>query len=288
MNVQNAHFSPANVSEEDVHFHSGEYLLHGRFFVPPLAPEKVVIINAATDVPAYFYHAFARWLAREKGYACLTYDYRGFGKSARDRDAKVLLSDWAVHDAQAARDFVRRRFRASKIWIIGHSVGAMGLPFQERLDEIERVICVASGMVHVRDHPYYYQPLARLFWFGHVPLVVAAFGRVPKWLGLGAELPGPVYWQWRRWCTQKSFFANDFGRALPMPDWTGLQAPVKFVAISDDAMVPPKAVWRLMQCFQGAWRTQLVLKPESNGLKHIGHIHAFAERNKACWEDVIA
>ncbi len=279
---------PDQPIEQEVRFRSGEFTLYGRLFVPSVIPDVVVILNPATGVAARFYHAFARWLAETKGYACLTYDYRGFGASDRGQKGRTRLSDWAVHDAEAARTFIEDRFKGSKIWVIGHSLGALALPFQQRLDRIDRVIGVASGMVHVSDHPLSYQWLARLFWFGHVPLIVKAMGRLPAWAGFGENLPGQVYWQWRKWCTKRSFFAEDFGRAMPMPDWNALTAPMKFVAIADDPMVPPAAVWRLMQCYPRSYKSQLVLRPEDYDLSKIGHIQVFSRQNQACWEAIVA
>ncbi|MEL7025726.1 MAG: alpha/beta fold hydrolase [Pseudomonadota bacterium] len=288
MNFVNPDIVPVTCREEEVSFRSGEFVLAGRLFLPALPPKVIVVINSATGVPAPFYGAFARWLAESKGYACLTYDYRGFGASGNGQKGRMRFSDWAVYDAEAARAFAKSRFPDAKLWVIGHSVGALGLPFQDGLDDMDRVIAVASGFVHTSDHPWSYRPLASLFWYGHVPLIVAALGRLPAWAGLGADVPGPVYWQWRRWCTKRSGFAQEFGTSLPYPDWTGLKAPIKFVAVDDDPMVPPPVVWRLMQCHPRARKTQLLMKPADYGLNKIGHIHAFAARNKACWDDLIA
>jgi predicted alpha/beta hydrolase len=102
------------------------------------------------------------------------------------------------------------------------------------------------------------------------------------------DLPAGVYWQWRRWCTTHGFYLADIGRSLPMPNWTALQGKAKFVAISDDGHVPPAAVWRLMQHYPEAVKSQLTLRPEVFGLKSIGHIAAFSPRNAVLWPQIIA
>ena len=269
---------------------SGASTLVGRLVSPAHPPKAVVIVNPATGVKARFYEPFAEWLAQEKGIACLTYDYRDFGSSAKGavRGSKATMSDWGVHDQQAVRDWTARVLPDVPIWIIGHSLGGFLLPFQRNLDSISRVITVASGPVHVSEHPWPYQGLARIFWFGHAPLFTRLLGYLPgKRLGFGPDLPAGVYWQWRKWCTSRSFFADDFGTALPFPDWTGVTCPVKVVAISDDVMVPPKSVWKLMDFYRGAHVSQKTLRPEAYGLAEIGHINAFAPENAACWDALI-
>lgn len=277
-------------SVEDVSFRSGEHKLCGRVYAPAGATRAIVVLNGATGVPARFYDPFARWLAEEKKLACLIFDYRDFGasQSRSMRKSKATMVDWGVYDQEAARDFARVSFPGLPLWIIGHSLGAMCLPFQRNLDQIDRVIAVASGLVHVRDHPWPYQALAHLFWYGPATIGTAIFGFLPaKAMRLGKDLPARVYWQWRKWCTTRGFYARDMGGVLPFPDWSGLTAPTKFVAVSDDVMAPPSTVWRLMRCFPSAPKTQLVLRPGDFGLDGLGHIEVFMEKNRAAWDQLV-
>lgn len=279
------------VDVKPVQFHSGEYLLKGQLFAPSTNLVAIVVLNGATGVPARFYDAFARWLAAEKGIACLTYDYRDFAGSMRTpvRRSSVKMSDWGIYDQEAARDFAKSLFPDAPLWVIGHSLGTICLPLQRNLSEIDRVISVASGLVNVRDHPWPYQAVAWMFWFGPVPLITLGAGYMPgKALRIGSDLPSGVYWQWRRWCINRSFYTQEFGKELSFPDWTGLTAETKFVAIADDVMVPLEAVWRLMQCYPAAPKTQMVLRPGDYGLSSVGHINVFSEKNRAAWEGIIA
>ncbi len=291
MNVIHTDFAQGTVTVEDVSFDSGDHRLQGKLFRPSAEPKAIVILNGATGVPARFYRAFAMWLATEKNLACLTYDYRDFGASAQRslRQSTATMADWGVHDQQAARDFAVSQVPKAPIWIIGHSLGALCLPFQKELDQISRVIAVASGPVHVREHPWPYQILARLFWFGHAPVATWLAGYMPgKKLGLGADLPAGVYWQWRRWCTRTDFFVREIGSQLPQPDWTGMKADMKFVAMADDVMMPPRSVWKLMEFYPAARKEQVVLRPKEFGLAKLGHIEAFAEKNSAVWDAILA
>jgi predicted alpha/beta hydrolase len=109
-----------------------------------------------------------------------------------------------------------------------------------------------------------------------------------KRLRFGSDIPAGVFWQWRRWCTTRGFFANEIGDSLPMADWTGLKAPLKVVAIKDDVLIPPASVWRSMPFYPAAPTTQLVIDPQSYGLDRIGHIAPFSTKNSAIWPDLIA
>ena len=291
MNCTISDFAQSDFTSEDVSFDSGGHLLRGKLFRPGKAPDAIVVLNGATGVSARFYSAFATWLAAERNMACVTFDYRDFGGSAEGglRNSKATMADWGVHDQQAARDFAVSRFPNAPLWVIGHSLGALCLPFQKRLGQISRVITVASGPVHVREHPWPYQMLPRLFWFGHAPLAALVAGYLPgKALGLGSDLPAGVYWQWRRWCTSPDFFASEFGTGLPFPDWTGLKADMKIIAIADDVMMPPKSAWKLMQFYPEAPKKQYVIRPGDFGLSKLGHIGAFSEKNKAVWGALLA
>ena len=127
-----------------------------------------------------------------------------------------------------------------------------------------------------------------LFWVALGPLATAVMGYLPgRRLGLGADIPKGVYWQWRRWCLSHGFHIRDHGRTLPMPNWYRMRGAIRFVAVEDDADVPPSVVWRLMQWYPAAAKRQKVLKPRDYGLHGIGHIGAFARRNAVVWPSIL-
>lgn len=260
--------------------------LRGTLYLPHALPDRAVLINGATGVPARYYAAFAEWIAAQ-GMACLIWDYRDFGRSGDPRRSSATMSDWGLADAEAVRAWLGRRLPGARLWVIGHSLGGVTLPFQRDLDGIERVIAVASGPVHLADHPWPYRALAAAFWYGHGPALTALLGHLPgRASGFGADLPAGVYRQWRRWCL-------DRGSALGDPAMPGLARPgfggrATFIAIADDVMVPPAAVWRLMPWFPDAFRNQRTLRPAEHGLAAIGHIAAFAPRCRAVWPQILA
>ncbi len=270
---------------------SGAELLAGRLFRPNGPPRVAVVLNGATGVPQRYYADFARWLARHHQMACLTFDYSDFGTSATGhvRESTATMTRWGLHDQQAARDHLSSLFPQTPLWVIGHSLGAMMIPMQRGLDRIDRIISVASGPVHVSDHPWPYRAVAYAFWYGPLTLATRILGYTPgKPVGFGADLPSGVYWQWRRWCTSRNFYASETGIELPWPDRHHPTCDLRVVAVADDQMVPPAAVWRLMRLYPETKQSQKTLKPADYGLREIGHIGAFHRRAQACWADIIA
>ncbi len=259
--------------------------LRGQLFRPVSGARAIAVLKGATGVPARFYAPFAIWLAGQ-GVACLTFDYRDFGASGTPRGSPATMTDWGIHDQQAARDAAMRAFPDLPLWVIGHSLGGMMLPYQTGLARIDRAILVAAGAVHVRDHPWPYQAFARAFWFpGWLPLS-KRLGYLPmRAMGLGPDIPAGVYRQWRRWCQTRAFHRAD--PDLPAPAPWDLTCPMRVVAVADDALCPPKSAWRLMQAYPSAHKRQVTLHPPNHGLTRIGHLDVLGEKGRAVWPSVV-
>lgn len=258
--------------------------LVGRLYRPDGRPFAALVLNGATGVHQTFYTHFARWLAGERGIACLTFDYRDTGRSQSGpmRNSTADMTDWGIRDQVAARRVMRREVPDVPFWVLGHSLGAMLLPNQPETDGIARVIGVASGMVHHSDHPWPYRALALNFWFTIGPLATALCGYLPgKRLGFGEDLPASAFWQWRKWCTSRDFNRHDFGPRLPAPDWRGTRN-VRLHAFIDDDLIPPHCVERLAGNFGDAAKV-VRIDPKDHGLNGIGHLSAFSRRNRKVW-----
>jgi predicted alpha/beta hydrolase len=141
--------------------------------------------------------------------------------------------------------------------------------------------------VHLSEHPWPLRAGIASMWHGHGPLLTAAFGYLPgRRLFLGADIPGPAYWQWRRWCARRGSCLADPG--MPPLASGNLTCPVTLVAFADDGMVPARAVWRLSDWMPQAPVTRRLVTPADHGLTAIGHIGAFAGRNRAVWPALLA
>lgn len=250
-------------------------------------PVAVAVLNPATGVAQRYYRHFAGWLA-DQGVSCLTYDYRGFGESRMGpvRGVRLSMADWGIHDQQAARDWLGRREPELPLWVIGHSLGGFMLGYQSGLERIARVIAVCSGPIHHSDHPWPYQASARVFWFVLGPALLATTGYLPaRFSGLGADVPGPVFRQWKRWCTTRGFHLAD--TSLPPHDASALTGDLRTVSPGDDEMIPSHVVEKLGDFYPAAAQRHVVLDPGAHGLGKVGHLALFAKRNAALWPAVI-
>lgn len=268
----------------------GSAPLAGTMVTPEDAPNTVVVLNGATGVPHSYYVPFAKWLAETQGMACLLFDYRDFGASsqAATKNSKADMADWGIQDQQAARDYLSRHFPEIPLWVIGHSLGGFMLPFQTGLQDISRVIAIASGPAHIKAHPWPYRLNVWVFWYLLGPVLAAIFGYLPgRFSGLGADLPVGVFRQWKRWCTSHRFYCDDRSAQLSSPNWDGLTSPLKTVSFTDDLMVPCQVVETLAQFYPKAPHTHMSIDPQTYGLKQIGHLKAFSKRNAAIWPELV-
>ncbi|MEO1423124.1 MAG: alpha/beta hydrolase [Pseudomonadota bacterium] len=265
--------------------------LSGTFHTPDATAERAIVIHPATGVPAAFYTAFAAWVAETHRALVLTYDYRDFAASAAGPVARsdATMSDWGIDDQSAALDHLIAALPDVPVWTIGHSLGGFMLPFHAQANRVERHFAIASGPAHWTRHPASFIVQAVSFWWLVGPAATLALGYLPgKALGMGADLPGPAYWQWRRWCTSSEFYRSDFGAVFEPPDLDRIDARVDLVGIADDVMIPPRVVAGLADFFPEGTSRYRTVDPRDHGLSRVGHIHPFHARNAALWPALIS
>lgn len=260
--------------------------LAGRLFLPAGEPVVAIVLHGATGVPRDYYARFAGWLAEAKGAAVLIYDYRDSGHSARVpvRAARASMGDWGVLDQNAALDFACREFPSLPVEVIGHSLGGMFLPFHSQAGRVRELVAVATGPAYWQRHPRGFLPQVIAFWFVAGPLLTRIMGYMPgRLLGMGADLPADVYWQWRRWCTSRRFYRVDWGKALPDPVPERVTGKVRLVGIADDPMIPPPVVRDMAAFYPHAKVEHQIIAPADAGVRAIGHLRIFSERCRAAW-----
>ncbi|MEO0487586.1 MAG: alpha/beta fold hydrolase [Pseudomonadota bacterium] len=274
----------SEVTEERVQIPAGMAVLRGTVFAPNGRAQAMVLLNGATGVPQSYYRAFATWLAARLMAVVVTYDYRDFGRSRTGpiKRSPATMMDWGIADQEAVRRVCAARFPELPIVVLGHSLGGLTLPYQTQTDQVRRVATVASGIVHVADHPWPYQAVARTFWHALGPALVGAFGYLPKrWSGFPVDMPAGVYWQWRRWCTNRDFNRGAMAAAGRAAQWSPA-TPVTLISFTDDHVCPMVATDRLAALYGPA--AQIVsIAPGQVGLDQVGHIHAFSPRCQALW-----
>lgn len=246
------------------------YRLGGTIFG---AGERAVLILPATGVPQSYYARFAGYLA-ERGYAVLTFDYRGIGRSRPThlRRLPARMEDWARLDAAAAFGYLGGR----KIHVVGHSFGGQALGLLPQPERIASAVMVGSQSGYWRNWP----ALGRL-WMWPVthfalPGVAKALGYFPgSRLGFGEDLPKGVAVQWASWCRHPRYLVGALGVEAA---YARVRAPLRAYAISDDAFAPLSAVQALAALYPNArWETRR-LAPREVGASRVGHFGFFRER----------
>lgn len=259
--------------------------LAGTYYPPQGAAQANLVLHGATGVPQRFYRHFAHWAAA-RGIGVLTYDYRDFGESQWRpmRQSDATFADWAVRDQVAAQTKLAELAPEGPLWVLGHSLGGLGLPFHGQSERVEKIVTVGAGIGHFMDHPWGYRPKVLAFWFLLGPVATTLAGYMPgKRLLLGADLPAGVYWQWRRWCTRRDFYDRDIGRSLPLPDYTFSGPEIRICVARDDVVVPPVAVRRYAERLAPSGAEYHCLDPADYGLPGLGHIEVLARENARAW-----
>lgn len=278
-------------SIEDIEvFTKDRFRLVGKVYSPLTKAEAITIIHCATGAPASYYEAYAKWLCVSRSVKVLVYDYRDFGKSAtaHTRESLASMSDWGVYDQSAVLTYVVENYPGLPIWVVGHSLGGLCVSFHEHADKVEKLITVASGPAYWKHHPLHFMPLALLFWWVIGPVSTALMGYLPgRMIGFGADVPAPVYWQWRRWCISRTFYENDWGKVMPEPDLQKFKGDLHIVGIEGDTSIPPFVAKKLARYYPSANVSFRVFSPQNFGLKDIGHIGTFAKRNNVLWPEII-
>src|ERR1700747_1988781 len=121
------------------------YQLAATEFLPGGPPRVAIVINSATAVPRRIYRGFATYLA-ERGFAVLTYDYRGVAGS-RPKSLvgfSARMRDWAALDVTFAREHARARWPDLQLATVGHSFGGQAIGLLPNNDLISRTLMIAA------------------------------------------------------------------------------------------------------------------------------------------------
>lgn len=268
--------------------------LAASWFEPAGRARAVAVVHSATGVPRGYYRAFAEWLAA-RGYAVLTYDYRGIGGSRHGppADDGASMRDWAVLDMSAALAAAeaRRAAAALPLLLVGHSFGGNSIAFAQGVERADAIVCVAAQLGEARLFPHVHRLAANVFFRAWLPAVVRLYGHAPGWaLGGGAEaLPPRVARQWARWGLTRGWAYAD--PALQPHDASArVRVPVHFWNISDDLTYgPPRAVDALAARYANAAVQRLTIAPREVGVRRLGHFGAFRRAPGArLWQRLLA
>ncbi|MBW7833280.1 MAG: alpha/beta fold hydrolase [Simplicispira suum] len=245
-----------------------------------------VVMHSATGVPRRYYGAFAQHLG-DQGFDVLLWDARGIGDSARQpaTDDPATMRDWGQRDQQAVLRYVRAEHPARRLFIVGHSSGGHLAGLAPLTASADALVLIASGGCDWRDYPVAQWPRLLGAWWLAMPLVLALWGHLPAWAGVGHALPRGVAQDWRRWSLTRGYLFSD--PALDTRGYAAYAGPLLALSMSDDhGFAPPGAVRSLLRQFTGA-RIEHREIPAAGGFRGcIGHFGFFKTHNAALWSHV--
>jgi len=261
------------------------YRLAGTLYRPRTPNRRAVLFQAASGVKQEYYGKFAAYLAA-RGFAALTFDYRGIGRSrpAKLRGFKARMRDWAEKDIGGALDYLARATHGARIIGIGHSFGgqAFGIvPGNERYVAVMTVGAQSGHWKHWRG-----SAKVGMWFLTHVllPGVSRLNGYFPARLfGQGEDLPGGVALEWASWCRHPGYIVGALGA---QEAYARFAAPIRAYSITDDRYAPLKAVEAFLEFYPNAVRNVERVDPAQAGGGPIGHFGFFRERFKdTLWKE---
>lgn len=269
------------MTSEPIAFSAADgYALRGTLWSPDAPPRALVLIHPATAVPERLYAGFARFLTT-RGFAALTYDYRGIGASrpARLTKLQARMRDWIELDVGAAIAWARDTHRALPLLAVGHSVGGHAVGLSAGTAHLRAAVLVAAHAGSTRLIESAAERLkVRLILHVLGPLASALLGYVPgKRLGLGEDLPAGVFREWSRWTTLPHYFFDDptLGAA---ERFSKQRLPILAVGFDDDPWANRRAIDLLVSYLTGAAVERRQIDPHAAGTGPVGHMGFFRSR----------
>ena len=258
--------------------------LAATLFEPETSNGSAILLNSGTGIARQFYGAFASHLAM-RGFAVLTYDYRGIGGS--DAPPSATMEDWGAVDQASMIDHLARLSPGASLGLVGHSFGGQVLGLADNIGDIDAAVLICSQSGHWRHWPRGRRRLRMLaLWWFLIPGLTAATGRFPgSWIGT-ADLPSGIARSWARWGRSPHYVCDARGRPL-RPHNDDVAFPVRWMSFDDDPIAPLGAVEALRPYYPRAHVERLHLTPAELGAESVGQFGLLRKSMPlAGWDDL--
>jgi predicted alpha/beta hydrolase len=236
-----------------------------------------VLLQAASGVRQEYYGKFAAYLAT-RGFAALTFDYRGIGRSRPAgplRGFGATMRDWAEKDIAGALDHLERASHGARLIGIGHSFGGQAFGLVPGNERYVAALTFGSQSGYWRHWPG--AGRAGMWFLTHLmlPGVSRLLGYFPsRRFGQGEDLPGGVAAEWASWCRHPGYLV---GRLGAQAAYAQFKAPIRAYVATDDRYAPRRSVEAFLAFYPSAVRKLEALDPARHG-GPIGHFGYFRER----------
>lgn len=251
-------------------------------------PRALVVIHPATAVPERLYSGFSDYLA-ELGFAVVTYDYRGTGRSGSPKaNAGVRVRDWMFQDVPDVAAWAAGRFPGVPRFAIGHSVGAHALSLGSGLEGLDGAVGIASHAGVTRT----VRGLAErakvwLVLRAAGPLASRMLGYMPgSRLGLGEDFPAAAMLEWSGWTKRPGYFFDDPSMQAAERAAT-VTVPMLSIGFSDDPWATPQQIEAITDHLVAADVERRTYSPAQFGVTAIGHMGFFRRGlREGLWPEV--
>ena len=260
----------------------------GRCLDVDLTPSKrprqgTIIISGATGVQRSFYEPFAHYLSAQ-GFDVMTFDFRGVGKSriGSSKSDNSRMRDWGLLDLEAVlQRAAEHQGNWSDLALIGHSSGAHLSPLAPSFHKLQKAVFIASGTCEWTLYPIKERPKLLFAWCFLWPSLLHAYGYLPKWAGVGAELPAGVVRELSRWSLSKGYLFSD--KTLDSSGYAKWAGELHAISFTDDlGFSPPATVQNLLGRFNSATLKHHSIEP-SPETGEISHFGFFKHKHKDLW-----
>jgi predicted alpha/beta hydrolase len=248
-----------------------------------IADSKVcgsVILSSATSIKKEYYLKFAEQLASQ-GFNVIIFDYRGIGESAPPtfKRSGILMHEWGTKDMNAIHDYVISEFGTTNIIWVGHSVGAQLVGFLKKPQYIEKVISVNAALGYWGYFPFPMNCVVWVLWYAIYPLMMTIYGYgTMRKIGWGEDLPPLVLAEWRKWCTNRNYYAPLLKKQLKSDTFSEFRRPITFMYTSDDYIANDRTVPLMAQFFPNSPSEVIKINVTEYTKDKVGHAGIFRKK----------
>jgi predicted alpha/beta hydrolase len=246
-----------------------------------------LVVAGATGVPQGFYRRFAEF-ASSQGYAVMTLDYRGIGRSrpASLKGFRMDYLDWGRQDLAAAVEAMSGS--GLPLYIVGHSYGGHAFGLLPNHHKVDALYTFATGAGWDGWMPLAERLRVKLMWGVIGPMIVRLKGYLAwSWLGMGEDLPVDVYRQWKHWCTFPRYFFQDPEMKHLADGFDSVRSPIMACNALDDLWARPKSRDAFMSGYRNVQWLKTDIDPRLAGLGPIGHMGYFKQQCQPLWQSAL-
>jgi predicted alpha/beta hydrolase len=243
----------------------------GGLWLPEGDVRGVVVVHSATATPQRFYRSFAAFLAGH-GFATVTYDYRGLGRSGDPREHRsVRMRDWMAQDVPAVAAWARERFPGVPHFAVGHSVGGHALALGYGTEGLAGFVMVSShaGVTAAIDDRS--ERFRVGMFFALAPALSKVLGYAPSRLaGFGEDIPAGVVQDWAPWTRRPDYFFED-PTMLAAERMRRVRLPVLAIGAGDDPWATAAQIDTITDRLVSTAVERRTYAPGDLGAERIGH-----------------